>query len=255
MARTLVLAGTCVAIAVLGGSRLAEGASPAGVEKMAVVADQKPEITGGLDGKRAWMTASYKGLIVRKSSSQADRTTTFQFQYRNDVVSVAIDRDAVVTVARGGRTLAITNPEALLAVQSLLGGSEAVFAVRVLLSEREEHSDLKAPEMSLLASAALVASVVGDTDAPRRLATRFVEIHRGVFQPVRWAFGCWEFYTGESTAAWNNLMNCMDEANQDASILNAAYRRLACNVLWAAQAETIWFQYLSCISPLAAIAQ
>jgi hypothetical protein len=217
-----------------------------------VAAERKPEISGGLDGKRAWMVANHRGLTVRKTSNQTDRTIGIELRHGRDVVNVTIDAQAVVTVARGGHAIAIDSPEALAHVQSLLGGSEAVFAARALLSEREAHSDLKAPEMSLLASTALVAAIVGDTEAPSRLTTRFVEKHRGVFRPIR--FGCWEYYTGESSAAWDDLQNCMSEANQDSSFFNGAYRRLACNVLWVGRSESIWFTYLNCMSPLAAIA-
>jgi hypothetical protein len=251
----MVLVGTCVAVLIIGVTRWPEVVSAAVVKPAVAAGERKPEISGGLEGKRAWMNASFKGLAIRKISSRADRTISIELRYRHDLLSVSVDSNAVVTVARAGRAVEITSAEALAEVQALLGGSEAIFAARALLSEREGRSDLKAPEMSLLASAALVASLVGDTDAPRRLTTRFVERHRGVFRPVRFAAGCWEYYTSESTAAWDDLQNCMSEADQDASFFNGAYRRLACNAVWIGRSESAWFQYLGCLSPLAFMAQ
>jgi hypothetical protein len=256
MARTLVLAGVCVSVLVLGAPGLGGTAyaapRAAGGNVSRAVAEPKPEIAGGLDGKRAWLVANYRGLAVRKTSNQADKTVGIELRHGRDLVGVTVDASGVVTVSRGGHTIAVDSAGALMQVQSLLGGSEAVFAARMLLSEREARSELKAPEMSLLASAALVAALVGDTDAPSRLTTRFVEKHRGVFRPIR--FGCWEYYTSESSAAWDDLQNCMSEANQDPSIFNGAYRRLGCNALWLGRAESVWFTYLNCISPLAALA-
>jgi hypothetical protein len=93
-----------------------------------------------------------------------------------------------------------------------------------------------------------VASLVGDLDAPRRLATRFVQKHRGIYRPVRLAT-CFEQYTAESSAAWNDMQNCMDEANQDPSLFNRAYRRVACNAVWLLRAESAWAEYLGCLGP------
>lgn len=253
MARALVLGIACLALvpaAPAHGETKAFVAVPA-----AAVAAKKPEITGGVDGKKAWMAAAYKGLVVKKASSQAGRTIAVDLQYHDDQVSILIDENRIVTVVRGGTAVVLSGPESIARVQELLGGSMAVFATRAMLADRETRSDLKAPEMSLLSTAAFVAALVGDTDAPRRLTTRFVEKYRGVFRPVRFAATCWDHYTGETVAAWDDLQGCMDEANQDESFLNGAYRRIACNILWVGRTESAWFQYLSCISPLAPLAQ
>ena len=140
-----------------------------------------------------------------------------------------------------------TTVEALERVQGLLAGSDAAFAARVLHAERERASDLKAGEMSLLSVTAFVASLTGDIDAPRRLATRFVEKHRGIYRPVN--ANCFETYAQESTAAWNDLQDCMNEANQDESLLQRAYRRVACNAIWLLRAESAWIEYLGCLGP------
>jgi hypothetical protein len=129
-----------------------------------------------------------------------------------------------------------------------------MFAARMLLAEREATSELQAPEMSVLATAAFAASLAGDLDAPRRVATRFVEKHRGIYRQVRLA-NCFDTYTSEVTAAWNDLQSCMDEANQDSSLLQAAYRRLACNAVWMLRSESAWVEYLGCLGPGAIMPQ
>lgn len=249
--------GVVCALALLTGGGI--GDSAAGANARALVpfraqispAPRGPEITGQSDGRHARMTAAHKGLVVTKTSTRADRSLTLEIRYRQDLVSVALDKDAVATVTRGGRALRVDSPEALERLQQVLSGSEAIFAFRALLAEREAISDLQAPEYTLLASAAFVASLVGDTDAPRRLASRFVEKHRGIVRPVRAGGGsCWGEYSGESTNAWNDLQQCMNEANQDSSFFYGAYRRLACNGVWMLRSESAWFEYLECLNPL-----
>ena len=36
------------------------------------------------------------------------------------------------------------------------------------------------------------------------------------------------------------MQSCMDEANQDSSVLNRAYRRVACNGVWLLRSESAW---------------
>jgi hypothetical protein len=229
----------------MGASAAVEGAVAAPTP---APQSSQPRVVGDTDGRHAWLHAEYKGLLVRKIASKADRTVTIDVRYQRDALTVALNAQGVISVTRGRSTVAITTPDALAAAQTVLAGSEAMFALRALLAERESVSDLKAHEMALLATTAFVVSIGGDTDAPRRLASRFVAKHRGIIMPVR--DGCWDKYAKESTAAWNDLNACMDEANQDESWFSAAYRRLACNAVWALRVESAWFEYLECLSPL-----
>lgn len=214
----------------------------------------QPVIGGSADSARAWLGAEYRGLRVEKVANRKDGSLRVDLRFGQDYVGVMIDKGGVVDVARGGARLRVESQEAYQALQRLLAGSEAIFAARVLLAEREAVSDLKAPEMSLLATAAFVTSLAGDIDAPRRLATRFVEKYRGIYRSVRLAT-CFETYTDEVTTAWNDLQACMDEANQDESIFSGAYRRLACNAVWLMRSESAWVEYLGCLGPGSIIPQ
>jgi len=212
------------------------------------LAGQRPVIRGGADAKRTWLGAEHRGLIVQRFSNKADGALAIELHFRQDHISIALNRAGGVAVARGGRRLEVMSVDAYERLQQLLAGSEAAFATRVLLAEREATSDLDAPEMTLLSTAAFVASLVGDLDAPRRLATRFVEKHRGIYRAVRYRT-CFEQYAAESSAAWNDMQNCMDEANQDPSIFSRAYRRVACNAIWLIRSEAAWAEFLGCLGP------
>ena len=252
--RGLVLAGICAAAAVAGEmpatlATSAPAGEPAFVEMPPPRRQSgKPVIRGGVDVKRAWLGAEHRGVILRKFADRADGSVTIEVQYQRDLIAIALNRAGGVAVARGGRRIEVTTVEAFGEVQQLLAGSEAVFAARVLLAEREAASDLQPAEMSFLSAAAFLVSLVGDIDAPRRLSTRFIDKHYGAVRPVRHRT-CFDEYTRESSAAWNDMQDCMNEANQDESLLNRAYRRVACNAIWLVRSESAWVEYLGCLGP------
>jgi hypothetical protein len=187
-------------------------------------------------------------LRIDKVANRKDGSLLVDVRFHQDHIGIAVDKTGGIVVSRGGERLRVDSADAFGRLQQLLAGSEAAFAARVLLAEREAVSDLQAPEMSLLSTAAFVASLAGDVDAPRRVATRFVEKHRGIYRSVRLAT-CFETYTNETTSAWNDMQQCMDEANQDDSLFNGAYRRLACNAIWLMRGESAWIEYLGCLGP------
>jgi hypothetical protein len=261
--RGVVRLGLCAAAVLAAGERgwlatrtvAAAGnmAGPAAVLQ-GVAAAEKPVIRGGVDSARAWLSADYRGLRLEKSANRKDGSLRVEVRFGPDHVGITVDRAGLVGVSRGGKRLQLDSSQAFERLQRVLAGSEAIFATRVLLAERESVSELKAPEMSLLSTAAFVASLAGDVDAPRRIATRFVEKHRGIYRSVRLAT-CFETYTNEVTAAWNDLQACMDEANQDDNIFARAYRRVACNAVWLVRSESAWIEYLGCLGPGSIIPQ
>jgi hypothetical protein len=208
--------------------------------------ERKPVIRGAADTKRAWLGAEFHGLTLHKIANRTDGSLAIDIRFRRDAVTIGIDAAGGITVARGNGSVRLTSAEAFDRLQRVLAGSDAVLAARLLLAEREVASDLQAPEMSLLSTAAFIASLAGDLDAPRRLSARFVEKHRGWYRPVRLAT-CFDEYSAESSGAWNDLQNCMDEANQDSSVFNRAYRRVACNGIWLVRAESAWIEYIGCL--------
>jgi hypothetical protein len=177
-----------------------------------------------------------------------DGSLLVEIHYRRDLISIALNRAGGVAVARGGKRVEVTSVDAYEHLQQVLAGSEAAFAARVMLAEREAVSELQPAEMSILSAAAFVASLVGDVDAPRRLAARFIEKHYGGYRQVRLRT-CFDEYARESSAAWNDMQDCMNEANQDESLFNRAYRRVACNAIWLVRSESAWIEFVGCLGP------
>lgn len=241
-----------VAMFMIGLPQIAEsGAQDAGAGGQS---RRTPTITGGHDGKSAWMAAVYKGLQVRKRSVQETQTIVTELRAGRDTVNLTVSPGSVV-VSRNGRSLSVDSPEAMEALQGLLGGSQAVFATKMMLSELESTSPLDAAEMSLLSVAAFVASLVGDIEAPRRLTDRFVAKHRGFLRQVGGGNGsCWSMYTVELTGAWDDMQSCMSEAEDDPWWW-APIQRVSCNGVWLLRSESAWFEYLKCVSPMSNLPQ
>jgi hypothetical protein len=244
----IVCTGVCSVAEVTAAENLGMRAlaGPPALTASARQAIARPVIRGAADARRAWLGAEHKGLTVQKVSNRIDRSLAIELRFRRDTTTISIDSAANVTVARGNQSVQLASADSYERLQQVLAGSEAVLAARLLLAERESESDLQPAEMSLLSTAAFVASLVGDVDAPRRLATRFVEKHRGIYRSVRLR-NCFETYSTESSNAWNDMQSCMEEANQDSSLFNRAYRRVACNGVWLMRAETAWVEYIGCM--------
>jgi hypothetical protein len=251
---TMARKGAAILI-VIGALTLASAPAAAGETAGggAAATGRRPAIGGGHDRSGAWLNAQYRDLHLRKRTDRTTGVIGIELKVEDDVVMIVASREGV-TASRRGRTIALGSAEAFASLQELLGGSPAIFAAKGMLSELEGTSDYKAPETSLLSAAAFVASLVGDTGAPQRIADRFVEKHRGLYRQVMSNGTCWYAYTSEATAAWNQLQECMLDA-EDAGFLRAAYERLACNTLWLLRAESAWFEYLNCLSPLGPMKQ
>jgi len=254
MARRVTVLAVALAVFVPATNAVARSEREENAGTPAPQRSRRPAITGGHDRKSAWLLASYRELQVNKISDRATRAITIEMQVGNDRVTVAVAQGAV-SVARNGRSIVLDSAEAMQALQQILGGSEAIFAAKAMLSELEATSELNAHDMSLLSATAFVASLVGDIDAPQRIADRFVEKYRGIYRQVGMPTGrCWSAYTTETTAAWDELQGCMADADQK-DFFRAAWERIACNGVWLGRSESAWFEYLNCLSPLGAINQ
>lgn len=217
-----------------------------------LAAQGRPQITGANDGARAWLVAEHGQIVVRKWTDKANPAVNIEVQHAGDLITMTIAADGVA-VSRGGRRIAVNSPAAFARLQVLLGASPAVFAARVALSGLEQTSPLELRDMAFLSPLAFLASLAGDTNAPRRLADRFVEKHRGIFRRIREDDeSCWTTYTRELTAAWGDLQDCMEETEDD-GFFEGALRRLACNAVWSARSVSAELEYIKCLSPLTGI--
>lgn len=253
---TMMLAvALCGPAAVTAGEKGGEAGDDAAGGAGSQRARRAAVVSGGHDRHGAWLVGDYRDFQLRKRTDRATRTIAIELQSGNDIVAIGV-AGGVVTVSRGGRAVSIDSAGAMQSVQELLGGSAAVFATRGMLSELEAVSPLTVPDMSLLSAAAFVASLVGDTEAPQRIADRFVEKHRGLYRQIRLpaGTGCWATYSAEVTASWDALQDCMADADEK-DFLRAAYERIACNAIWLLRSESAYFEYLNCLSPLSAVSK
>ena len=205
-------------------------------------------IKTGVDAARVWLTADYGDLRVRKFT-QRGGATVIDFRYQDDLVTLSL-APGNMTVTRGGVTERIGSQETVTRVAELVGGSKAMFAARAMLGHLEQTSALDPAETSLLSAVAFVATLSGDTSAPRRLGDRFMAKHFGRIRPIR--FTCWSEYSGEVNSTWDDYVSCITEAGQG-SVFFQYIREQACAATWVLRAESAWFEYLSCLSPLSAI--
>ncbi|HVL66758.1 MAG TPA: hypothetical protein VM364_05795 [Vicinamibacterales bacterium] len=214
-----------------------------------------PTVRFGRDDERAWLSADRGGFRVRKFTAPGG-ASVIELTHRNDTVVIQVASGST-GVIRNRRSIVIDSAESFEAAQEVLGGSSALFHARALLSDLEGRSALKAVDMSLLSALAFAASLTGDLGAPLRLTDRFMQRHRGVYRQVRLLGAeedrtCWSAYSSEVNDAWNDLQDCM-EASGDG--IMGSLRRLACNAEWLLRSESAWFEYLKCLSPLAAVAR
>lgn len=180
------------------------------------------QLAVGFDAHRAWISAQYKQLGIRKQTTNEPFETVIELGHGADTVVVTCGPRGIV-VSRGTRSLVVDSPAAIESLQDLLGGSSVVFAARATLSELAAEDELRAPEINLLSSLAFVASLGGDVSAPRRLTNR------------------------------NEVQERMKEADPDPDVFRAAYRRLACNALLLARSEVAWFEFIGGIQPMKAV--
>ena len=204
------------------------------------------QLAVGFDAHRAWISAQYKQLGLRKQTASDPLATSVELRYGTDTVGVSYAPDDSV-VSRGRQSLALDSQQAVERLQDLFGGSPAVFAARAALAELEAAHQWRAPEMSVLSSLAFVALLAGDVDAPRRVADRFTATH-GV-RATR-SSTCWNKYQTDVCGACNDLHESMREANQHGSFIDGAYRQLALTVMWLVRLEAAWVEYLRCLQPV-----
>lgn len=226
----------------------ATGGEACEVEPVAGAPSPTLELKAGVETTRVWVTGEYDGLTVRKFTAKGGASVV-EFVHGDDKVVLSISRQRV-SVGRNGIARDLETPESIEEVQQLLAGSAAMFHSRVMLSQLERTSALKAGSMAILSAAAWAASLTGDVEAPIRLAERFVAKHRGPLMRVRAddEDSCWTAYSKEVDAALTDATNCTREAVETGGLWVLA-RTYACTAVWVLRAESAWFEYLNCVSP------
>ena len=211
---------------------------------------QALRLAAGVEPQRVWLTASYDGLSIRKFTAKGG-ASVIEFSYGDDTVVISLSRDQL-SIGRKGVAREFKGQRSMEDIQALLGASPAVYRTRLMLSQLERTSALKAGTMSVLSAAALLASLTGDVDAPARLSERFLEKHRRGYALVRAVVSrsddedsCWSSYTKETEAAWKSQESCVKEQTELGWFLLDS-RINACMTVWFLRAESAWFEFLKC---------
>jgi len=129
-------------------------------------------------------------------------------------------------------------------VRSWLARSDAVLRFRHINEVLEQQDALSPEALSLRVTGALVAELLGDPGAARRLSrtisarltNRLRKIQSGITP------SCWDSYQRLVVQAANSLESCISSF----AVYNPM--RQVCAFIWTLQVESAWFQFLSCSS-------
>lgn len=255
--RRVLAAVVAVAIHATGGARAFaadSGACEVAAAEMATTSGgQQPvlKLTGGADAARVWVTGEHDGLSIRKFTAKGG-ASVIEFSHGDDKVVISVSKERL-SIGRKGVAREFTSAASVEEIQALLGGSSAVYRTRVLLSQFERTSALKAGSMSVLSAAAFLAALTGDVDAPARLTERFLEKHRKAYRLVRASArsgddeaSCWSTYTDEVDAAWKAQNACVKEQTDLGWFLLDSRINMFCTSFWFVRVEAAWFELLKC---------
>lgn len=130
-------------------------------------------------------------------------------------------------------------------VRSWLARSDAVQRFRHI-NEVLEQQDALSPELlSLRITGALVAELLGDPGAARRLSRSMTSQLARRLRKAQNGYtssSCWDTYQRLVVQAANSLQSCISSF----AVYNPL--RQVCAFVWTLQVESAWFQFLSCSS-------
>jgi hypothetical protein len=159
--------------------------------------------------------------------------------------------DAVVVVQSGSETYRLipdgVDERTALAARVALTRSQGAQLLRNLRFAIEERGAVSAFDYSALLSAAVVSELLGETGAIRRHARKQRGTGPGrIRKAAAGQFSdCWSMYEQAILSAFNQYLRCIDERSIASwKFFNLSY----CDIRYTMQAESAWFQFLSCSS-------
>ena len=132
-------------------------------------------------------------------------------------------------------------------VRGWLAKSDAVLRFREI-NEALEQQDVLSPEaLSLRVTGALLADLLGDPGAARRLSRAITakleqRLRKAQSGGSGYAMTCWDTYARLVNQAAYQLQSCYSSF----AVYNPL--RQICSFVWTLQVESAWFQFLSCSS-------
>lgn len=189
--------------------------------------------------------AQAAGLTVDKRIYSDGRFDVRIALGKQDRVVIAADADGISVSAAGERTLRL-NPatddgdeEKGRRIRGWLATSGAVARFRQLVDALERRGARDPEALSLRATGALVAELLGDPGAARRFGEA-VAGKAGYYRAQYSTTSCYDVYQRLVVQAAYQLESCI------ASFAVYNPLRQVCAAVWILQVESAWFQFLSC---------
>lgn len=129
-------------------------------------------------------------------------------------------------------------------VRGWMARSNAVQRFRHINEALEQQDALSPEALSLRVTGALVAELLGDPGAARRLSRSIAGRLANRLRKAQSGYttSCWDAYSRLVNQAANQLESCLNSF----AVYNPL--RQVCAFIWTLQVESAWFQFLSCSS-------
>ena len=192
------------------------------------------------------VSAQAAGLTIDKRVYSDGRFDVRIALGAEDRVVIAADADGISVSAAGERTLRV-NPavddgheETGRRVRGWLAASGAVARFRQLVDALDRRGARDPEALSLRATGALVAELLGDPGAARRFGQSVAGGGGALRKVQQYTQSCWDVYQRLVLQASYQLESCI------ASFAVYNPLRQVCAAVWILQVESAWFQFLSC---------
>jgi hypothetical protein len=192
------------------------------------------------------VSAQAAGLTVDKRIYSDGRFDVRIAIGRSDRVVIAADPDGI-SVATAREATVRLNPaggeadsETTHRVRGWLAASQAVGRFRQLVDALERRGARDPEGLSLRATGALVAELLGDPGAARRFGQSVAGSGAALRKVQQYTQSCWDVYQRLVLQASYQLESCI------ASFAVYNPLRQVCAAVWILQVESAWFQFLSC---------
>lgn len=209
-------------------------------ERADVTFEVRPAADGGTQ-----VTATGGGVQVTKTV-QATGEIVLQLKAGSDTVSIGVNGRGT-TVNRGRQRIDLPRnvdaPGRRPAVRRLLAESDAVVRARGVADVLMMANDRSPAAMGLILTDAVLGVLSGDVGAPRRIAEFMARGGSRNVRPAGMAIDCFTLMEQRMVEAWTDYVSCWMSVS---SLIFSDYLQEACALRWVVQAESYWFNFISC---------
>jgi hypothetical protein len=196
----------------------------------------RPAADGGIE-----VVGTSGGLNVKKVV-HASGESVLTLGTDHDNLSIATTAQGI-TVTRNKTTLSLLRSDASEAngdkIRRLLADSQAVRQFRRMSATLIETDDRAPASLAAVIGDAVIGQLTGDVGAPRRAAAHLAR-RSSKLKPVALRPDC---FAGMEA---NMMYAAQDVASCYSSVGNNSFWEDMCSIRWVLQAESYWFEFLSC---------